>query len=130
MSNKIGKIYTSNVFYFDHKTQTKKRKTRPILILAESKGMDGDYVILPVSTVSRKEFLDLKYDVPLEKNEFPLLSLNRNSYIRTHKQTNINRSDINFSQCIGDLKHDYNDIYYTVLEKYEEFSKEVFEGAL
>lgn len=131
MIDKIGKIFISYVFYYDNRTGKKLRKKRPILILALPKGMDGDYTILPISTVSRREFLDPKYDIPIDKNDYPLLQLNANiSYIRTHKQTNINRSDINFSQFLGDLKNDYEDTYYQVLERYEEFSKEVLEGAL
>lgn len=125
----IGKIYPSFFQFKDKATGVVSIKSRPMLIIAEPIGMDTEYNVLPVSTVSRKEFLRLDYDVPIEKSKFPLLKLNNDSYIRVHKQTIVYRTEIDFRNCIGDLKLNYSETFFEVLEKLRSFENKIIEDA-
>lgn len=122
----IGEIRTAITPYFDVKTNQKTFKGRPILIISHADTQD--YVVLPVSTITRRNNIDPTYDIEVVPSTFPKLNLNSVSYIRTHKQTVVHASEI--GKKIGDLRKDYPDLFLEVLSKREQFSEEITRQAL
>ena len=59
---------------------------------------------------------------------YPKLNLRNTSYVRTHKQTIVNRA--NLRDEIGDLRSDYEELYLEILEKREAFSNSITQQAL
>ena len=88
----------------------------------------ADFVVLPVSTVSRKENLNKYYDVMIDPEQYPLVNLNKVSYVRTHKQIIVHIAEITGE--IGDLKANYSDLYSEILSKRSDFSDEITRQAL
>lgn len=123
--NHVGKMYPSIVPYFNARTKKTEFKSRPILILAEPIGVDTEYTVLPVSTVSNHAFYNALFDVEIKPSDYPKLHLSKTSYVRTHKQTTMYKSLIDFHKCIGDLKTDYSDCFHEVLDKLDCFNHSV-----
>lgn len=122
----IGKIYSSVTPFYDSVNGMNSFKRRPVLIISGPR--NNDYTVLPVSTITHREHIDLDYDVKVDPEEYPNLNLNRTSYIRVHKQTVVHRASL--VREIGDLKEEYEDLYLMVLEKLEDFNKMVMNHAL
>ncbi|MEY8367558.1 type II toxin-antitoxin system PemK/MazF family toxin [Anaerovoracaceae bacterium 42-11] len=122
----IGKIGISLCPYYNTQTNKKSFKKRPILIIGGPR--NNDYTVLPISTVSRKENLDAKYDVEVIPAQYPNLNLHNTSYIRVHKQTTIHHSEI--LRIIGDLKSEYGELYLKILMLLEEFNQETLDASL
>jgi len=122
----IGKICKAWTPFYNAKIQKMGYKGRPALVIARADA--GDYVILPVSTITHKENIDPEFDVRIEPKDYPKLHLERVSYVRTHKQIIANRASLN--GAIGDLKTEYEDLYLEILEKREKFSKNITEQAI
>ncbi|MBR6861193.1 MAG: hypothetical protein IKM73_07730 [Acidaminococcaceae bacterium] len=122
----IGEIRRIRTPFFDLATNSVRMKARPGLILA--KADSGDFVVLPVSSISRRQNCDAEYDIKVDPVVYPKLNLNCVSFIRTHKQTIVHISDI--APMISDLKGEYPDLFLTVLEKREAFSQEITKQAL
>ena len=101
-------------------------KKRPVLILAGPR--NNDYTVLPISTISNKANLDTDYDIEVKPSQYPLLNLNQVSYIRTHKQTTVHKASL--TSEIGNLKNNYEELYLTVLEKLEDYNKQIMDSAL
>lgn len=116
--SKVGKIYPSILPYFDKRERKIKYKSRPILIIAEPIGIDTEYTVLPVSTISNQAFYNPLYDTELLPRNFPNLSISRKSFVRSHKQTTVYKSTIDFKQCIGDIKKSYPETYYEIVNKF------------
>ena len=93
-------------------------KTRPALVIAQADC--GDYVILPVSTITHKGNIDPDFDIPIDPSVYPKLNLNKISYVRTHKQTIAHRASI--ISVISDLRTEYEELYLEILIKREDFS--------
>lgn len=125
--NDIGKIYPSIFPFYDKKLNKLSYKSRPVLIIAEPIGFDTEYTVLPVSTMSNRSFYNPLYDEELKQSDYPLLKLNKMSYVRTHKQTTVYKKSIDFNSCIGDLKKDYNECYYKILDRLGDFNSKVKE---
>lgn len=121
----IGKAYVSVFQYYDNKTHKMAFKKRPVLIVGKSDS--SDYVILPISRITNKQHLDSYYDVEIKKQEFPLMNLNADSYIRTHKQSVIHDGEL--TQYIVDFKSEYNDTYKNVIERMKEFQDSIIKNA-
>lgn len=121
----IGKAYVSVFQYYNNKTHKMAFKKRPVLIVGKSDSTD--YVILPISRITDKQHLDSYYDVEIKKQEFPLMNLNADSYIRTHKQSVIHDGEL--TQCIVDFKSEYNDTYKNVIERMKEFQDNIIKNA-
>lgn len=68
--SKVGKIYPSILPYFDKRERKIKYKSRPILIIAEPIGIDTEYTVLPVSTISNQAFYNPLYDTELLPRNF------------------------------------------------------------
>ena len=101
-------------------------KSRPALIIA--KADSDDYVALPVSRITKQENRDSKYDVEVDPQIYSMLNLTSVSYVRTHKQTIVNAS--NMGSMIGDMKGNYDELYLHILELREEFSAEITNQAI
>ncbi|MDE6747283.1 MAG: type II toxin-antitoxin system PemK/MazF family toxin [Oscillospiraceae bacterium] len=122
----VGKIYTSVVPYYDVTTKSTRFKGRPVLIIGDIR--NDDYTVLPISKVSKKQFLDLVYDVEVKKIDYPNLKLTCDSYIRVHKQTTVHKTML--GREISDLKYEYEDLYLSVFELLEQRNNEIMDGAL
>ena len=123
MIGEIRKILTP---YYDNKTNRKGIKSRPGLIIAQSDSKE--YVVLPVSKVSSQQWIDPEYDIKVDPAEYPMLSLNCVSYIRTHKQTVIHLAEI--GDKISDMKSQCEDLYLEALAKLAQFNEEIMSQAL
>lgn len=119
----IGKVCTALLKYFDIASNKNKIKSRPILILSQTR--NNDYTILPISTISRKENIDYEYDIEIEPSDYPLLNLNKHCYIRTHKTTVVHKSEI--LKIIGDLKTSYPELYSEVISKWDKYHNEIMD---
>lgn len=122
----IGKIYKARTPYYDQVTHAMSYKARPALVLG--KADSDDYVVLPVSSISIKANIDPVYDIKIDPSLYPKLNLKHVSYVRTHKQTIVHRT--NLRDEIGDLKSEYEDLYLQILEKRETFSNSITQQAL
>ena len=122
----IGKIYSTVFPYYDSKTQKNSFKKRPVLIIGGPR--NNDYTVLPISTVTKKANLDSEYDLEINPANYPLLHLDKISYVRVHKQTTVHK--VSLTSLIGDMKTEYADLYLNVLEKLEEFNKITIDNAL
>ncbi|MCI8741675.1 MAG: hypothetical protein HFG63_03410 [Lachnospiraceae bacterium] len=122
----IGKAYVSIFKYYDTDQQKMAFKKRPVLIVGKSDSKD--YVVLPISRVTNRQYLDPEYDIIMRKEDFPLMNLKSTSYIRTHKQSVIHEGDL--TRCIVDVKSEYSDIYKTVIEKMKDFQDILIKNAL
>lgn len=120
----IGKAYKSRVPYYDRVSRTQKFKSRPCLVIGQADS--GDYVILPISTISDKSKIDLTYDIPLDKNTFTFL--NKDSFLRTHKQTIVNI--VSLKDQLSDFKVSYEGTYLEALAKVEQFQNQLITNAL
>ena len=89
---------------------------------------NNDYTILSITTVTKKVNPDSDYDIEVDPVKYPMLKLNKLSYIRTHKQTTVHKSSL--TTQISDLKGAYEELYLDVLEKLEEFNNKTRDGAL
>lgn len=122
----IGKAYVSIFKYYDNAKAKMSFKKRPVLIVG--KADDTDYIVLPISRVSKRENLDEYYDVLLNPDAVPKLNLTQHSYVRTHKQSVVNIVEL--YREITDFKKDYMDIYLDIISKMEEFQKNLIDNAL
>lgn len=120
----IGKAYKSLLPYYDRQTQTNRFKSRPCLVIG--KADEGDYVILPISSVNDKRRVNPEYDIELDNSVYSFL--NKTSYVRTHKQTTLNKNMIKDMLC--DFKNDYEDKYLEIMLKVEKFQTDMIEKAL
>ena len=121
----LGKVYWAIFKYYDSAKRRMAFKRRPVLIIGEADR--NDYVVLPISRVTRKEHLDLYYDFEMQKENYPALSLIATSYVRTHKQTIVNNGEL--ADCIADFKKEYPDAYILILALVEEFQKNLINRA-
>lgn len=80
----IGKVYQSVVDFYDLKTQTTRKKVRPVLVISGPR--NNDYTVLPISTISNRIHVDPQYDILIEAQKRSILGLGRECFIRTHKQ--------------------------------------------
>ncbi|MBO5163887.1 MAG: type II toxin-antitoxin system PemK/MazF family toxin [Ruminococcus sp.] len=106
--------------YYDRKLNKMKHKARPGLILKE---INGDYAVIPVSTIPDKRRVDPYYDIPVTTRDYPKLNLSQDSYIRTNKQTVVNQAQIGGK--ISDLHAEYPDLFSQVIDKIEEFNDSI-----
>lgn len=122
----IGKAYWAIFKYYDSSSHRMAFKKRPVLIIGQADA--SDYVVLPISRVTRQEHIDQKYDFEMQVNDYSKLSLRATSYIRTHKQSVMNIGEL--ADQIADFKLEYPDAYIEVIELVEEFQKNLIDGAL
>jgi len=123
----IGKIIISYFQYYNAQQSRMRFKKRPMLIIGNAD--IEDYVALPISKISDQTRIDGIYDIKVESASYPNVSLNEAiSYIRTHKQVIINKASIQTQ--IANLKTLYPDLFLNVMEKVEQFQKEMIDKSL
>jgi len=120
----IGKAYTCRLPYYDRISETQRFKSRPCLVIGQAD--EGDYVILPISSVTDRRRIDLRYDIPLNKSRFSFVD--KDCFLRTHKQTVANVASL--TREIADFKSLYPETYLLALEKVEEFQNKMIKRAL
>lgn len=121
----IGEAYWAIFKYYDSSTHRMAFKKRPVLIIG--KADESDYVVLPISRVTRQEHIDQQYDYEMQVADYPKLSLKATSYIRTHKQSIANIGEL--ANQITDFKNEYPDAYVEVIALVEEFQKRLLDEA-
>lgn len=119
--SKIGKIYPTYMQYFCRIEKRELKKSRPVLIIQEPSALDMEYTVLPISTVSKKQFFHPLFDIPLHPSLYPKLFVNRVCYIRSHKQTLVYRNSIDFKHCFGDLIQDYPCLFEDVIQAMKQY---------
>lgn len=122
----IGKAYVSITPYYDLNTCKRSFKKRPVLVIG--KADETDYVVLPISRVTRQEYRDASFDIAISPQDYPLMNLSAVSYIRTHKQFTVREESL--TKCITDFKENYPDTYIYVLERMEKFQKLLIDQAI
>ncbi len=120
----IGKVYKSIVPYYDRANRRQSFKSRPCLIIGQADA--GDYVVLPISSISDKSKVDPTYDISLDCSAFTFL--HKNSYLRTHKQTVVNISLL--KDQLVDFKSVYEETFLECIIKVEAFQKKMTSDAL
>ena len=121
-----GKAYWAIFQYYDGKLNKMAFKKRPVLVIG--KADDKDWVVLPISRVTRREYLDSHYDFEMNVLSYPKMSLKQTSYVRTHKQTVLNEGE--FSSCITDFRKEYQDAYIAIMAVVEEFQKDLINKSI
>lgn len=122
----IGKAYWVIFQYYDGKLNKMDFKKRPVLVIG--KADDKDWVVLPISRVTRREYLDSHYDFEMDVLSYPKMSLKQTSYVRTHKQTVLNEGEL--SSCITDFRSEYQDAYIAIMALVEEFQKDLINKSI
>ncbi len=123
----IGKIFYSRTPFYNIKTGCQDFKNRPVLIIGIAD--IGDLNVLPLSRVTNRSNLDAYYDISVQKDEYPLLGLKADSYIRTHKLMFINEAELS-QPYIGDIKGNYPDLFLEVLSRLEDYNKKLIMSAI
>lgn len=113
----IGMAYVSVVKYFNSAEHKMAFKKRPVLIIG--KADDTDYVVLPISRVTKRQYLHEHYDYEISPNDVPLMNLKQTSYIRTHKQLTVSKAELTYG--IVDFRHEYPNFFKKVIDLVEEF---------
>lgn len=93
-----GKAYWAIFQYYDGKLNKMAFKKRPVLVIG--KADDRDWVVLPISRVTRREYLDSVL------------------------------SEGEFSSCITDFRREYQDAYIAIMALVEEFQKDLINKAI
>ena len=122
---KSGFICYSTFPYFDISTHKNQFKKRPVLVLA--KADSGDYNVLPISTITASQHIDVDYDIKVDPLNYPKLKLSKVSYVRIHKQSTAYESSLSF---VSDMKKEYPDLFLKILEILEEYNKKIMNECL
>ena len=90
----IGEIWISAFKYYDSIKHRMAFKSRPVLIIGQADS--SDYVVLPVSRVTKRENLDIHYDYEMKPETYAEsdLKLSATSFVRTHKQAVLNEGEL------------------------------------
>ena len=122
----IGKVYMTSVDYYDIRTKTTRRKSRPVLVVGGPR--NNDYTVLPISTISRRQNLDPDYDILVDAPERAVLSLDKECFIRTHKQTPVHQAQL--VRYLGDMRTDLPDLYLDAISRMEQNQAEIVNNAI
>ncbi len=122
----IGEIRKIIAPFYNSASGKMEYKSRPGLIIAQA-DVD-DFTVLPVSRITKNQYIHAKYDIQIDPADYPELHLKSISYVRTHKITTVHQAEI--GDLIGDLKGNYEELYLNVLVLQEEFSHSITEQAL
>lgn len=117
----IGGVYLSIVDFYDTKLQRTSRKTRPVLIVDGPH--ENDYIVLPISTITKRQNLNPYYDILIPPQDRVTLNLPKECFIRTHKQVPIHGGSLH--KLIGNMKSDIPDLYIDAIAKMEEFQRRI-----
>lgn len=101
-----------------------KKRTALIIGKADNK----DYVVLPLSTITKQNKRDMYFDLEITSAKYPALQLTRTSYVRMHKQLTVHNSQI-YTE-IAELKKFYPDFFREILAKVKEFQQTLQDEAM
>lgn len=101
-------------------------KQRPFLIIKEENSTyPKDLSALPISSVTKKNRLNLTYDIEIDKNIYPDLNLNKDiSYIRTGKVQTINEKDLIKKVC-DNFENTYPELYNKIRIKVQDYFDDI-----
>lgn len=128
-SDYINKVIKSRFPYYDSRTQKKRFKVRPMLIIGSEKDtFQTDFTAFPISSVSNKANLNLDYDINIGCNNCPNLKhiTYSNCYVRVHKPTTINSNDILNEKENDDICEIYPEKYKDIIDAWDKFNKSLF----
>lgn len=121
----IGEVRGSRFPYFNSNTQQIEFKNRPVLIInCEKEYGPCDLTVLPISTIPRKQNIDLTYDVPIDVTTYNKLSLNRNYFCRTSKVSTVYSRELTAS-TMGNIKIEYPKLYNEIITKFKLFTDKI-----
>ena len=123
----IGSVCISAFKYYDSAKHRMAFKGRPVLVIGQAD--NSDFVVLPISRVTRRENLDAHYDYEMKPETYSgsTLQLSAVSYVRTHKQTVLNEVEI--TKQVMNLKQDFPEMYTKIINLVEEFQKTLIDRA-
>ncbi len=123
----IGTVCISAFKYYDSAKRRMAFKGRPVLVIG--KADDSDYVVLPISRVTKRENLDAYYDYEIRPETYAdsALKLSAVSYVRTHKQAVLNEAEI--TKQVMNLKEEFPEDYNKIIDLVEEFQKKLINNA-
>lgn len=123
----IGEIWISAFKYYDSIKHRMAFKSRPVLIIGQADS--SDYVVLPVSRVTKRENLDMHYDYEMKPETYAEsdLKLSATSFVRTHKQAVLNEGEL--IKKVLNLKEEFPKIYEEIVDLVEEFQKDLIKKA-
>lgn len=123
----IGTICISAFKYYDNTKHRMAFKGRPVLVIG--KADNSDYVVLPISRVTKRENLDPRYDYEMKPEIYAdsALKLSATSYVRTHKQATLNEGEI--TKQVINFKCEFPEAYSVIINLVEEFQKKMIENA-
>lgn len=119
-----GNICISLTPFYNTATGKSDFKKRPVLVLGAADS--GDYNVLPISRVTNPRHIDPCYDIQVDPSVYPSLNLTALSYVRTHKQTVVNKSSLN---DISNMKVEYPDLYSQILDRLVQYNNYLIGGA-
>lgn len=121
----IGKVYLSIVDYYNVKTGRTERKSRPVLVIGGPR--NNDYTVLPISTISKRQNVDPKFDVLVDPSSRSVLMLNRECFIRTHKQMPLHQASL--YKELSNMKDSLPDLYLQAISLMEEYQQNLLDNA-
>lgn len=123
----IGTVCISAFKYYDSAKHRMAFKGRPVLVIGQAD--NSDYVVLPISRVTKRENLDAHYDYEMKPQTYAgsALQLSAVSYVRTHKQSVLNEAEI--TKQVMNLKQDFPEVYEEIIDLVEEFQKNLITNA-
>ncbi|MEK0177229.1 hypothetical protein WN867_09390 [Tetragenococcus halophilus] len=122
----IGQIKISRFPYYNNKKGNTDFKSRPILIIGVEKEVGPcDLTVLPVSSITNQKNIIFDYDIKLDINKYPLLSLKNTSYCRTSKVSTVSSHEVS-KRTICNLKDTYPDIYEVINNAYDMYQSTLF----
>ena len=126
----INCITLSRYPYFDVKSQKRKFKVRPVLIIGfEKDTFPCDINVLPVSSIRLSEHRHNEYDKQIPDDILNQLDtvLTKTSYIRIHKQSVVSSNDVVNNVDPVNLKDISQEFYYEIIKAHKKFYNELFE---
>lgn len=123
----IGLVCISAFKYYDIAKRRMAFKGRPVLVIGQAD--ESDYVVLPISRVTKRENLDSHYDYEMNPEIYAesALQLSAVSFVRTHKQSVLNEGEI--TKQVLDLRKEFPVAYEEIINLVEEFQKELINKA-
>lgn len=122
----IGKAYWAVVQYYDCASSQMKFKKRPIIVIGRAD--KNDFVVLPISSITKRYNRSVKFDYQIEPMDYPELKLKHTSFIRTHKQTVLHDAEIVSEIC--DFKKEYEEAFLEIIARVSEFQEDLVNSAL
>lgn len=122
----VGDICISVFEYYDELNNKMSYKARPVLVIG--KPDSDDYTILPISTVSKRKYVNKKYDIFIDSILHEELGLNKDCYIRTNKQSYVHRKLI--TKIVSSLKTHDPAMFYDALMRTRSYNTRIISDGL